>query len=215
MSHLCIAKLCLSRASSLPHRVAVIGRAGAGKTVVARRIAEALDLPVVHLDRLYWGPEWEPVAAELFDTRQAAAVSGEAWVIDGGYMSSQGWRDRIQRADVIVLVKAPLLVCLWRILRRSLIKSPGRRPDLPDGCEEQLSVFFLWWTLGWAIRNRGLQARIHQANADAALIVVTSSEDGASLVGRLAKDRVEWATCVGPRRPPLVEQGSRLPDPGS
>ncbi len=145
-----------------PRRIAVIGRGGAGKTTVALRLGQDLGLPVIHLDRLYWGPGWQPVGREVFEERQAAAVAGDAWVIDGGYLSSGGWEARIERADVVVLVEAPLAVCLGRILRRPLSRSGGRRPDLPDGCNEAFSLFFLRWTFGWHRRNKDMLARIER-----------------------------------------------------
>ena len=145
-----------------PRRIAVIGRGGAGKTTVALRLGRELGLPVVHLDRLYWGPGWQPVDPHVFGERQAAAIAGDAWVIDGGYLASAGWEARIERADVVVLVEAPLTACLRRILRRSLSRSGRRRPDLPDGCDEAFSLFFLRWTLGWRRRNREALARIER-----------------------------------------------------
>jgi adenylate kinase family enzyme len=146
-----------------PRRVAVIGRAGAGKTTVALRLGEELGLPVIHLDRLAWDPGWQAVAEATFESRQAAAVAGDAWVIDGGYLSSPGWPERMRRADLVVLVEAPLVVCLARIIRRSLARTGTRRPDLPDGCDEAFSLFFLRWTLGWSCRNEELLTRIERA----------------------------------------------------
>ena len=145
-----------------PRRIAVIGRGGAGKTTVALRLGRDLGLPVIHLDRLYWGPGWRPVDPHVFGQRQAAAIAGDAWVIDGGYLASAGWEARIERADLVVLVEAPLTACLRRILRRSLSRSGRRRPDLPDGCDEAFSLFFLRWTLGWSRRNREALARIER-----------------------------------------------------
>ncbi len=145
-----------------PRRIVVIGRGGAGKTTVALQLGRELGLPVVHLDRLYWGPGWQPVDPELFLERQAAAIAADAWVIDGGYLASGGWDARVERADVVVLVEAPLTVCLRRILRRSLSRSGGRRPDLPDGCDESFSLFFLRWTIGWSRRNKEALARIER-----------------------------------------------------
>lgn len=161
-----------------PRRIAVIGRAGAGKTTVSLRLGQALDLPVVHLDRLYWGPSWGPVDGELFAARQAAAVAGEAWVIDGGYLSARGWEERLRRADVVVLVEAPLLVCLWRVLRRPLSRGASRRPDLPDGCDEALSLFFLRWTIEWKGRHRDLIAELKRTDA----IVVMSGRGRADRI---------------------------------
>ena len=137
-----------------PRRIAVIGRAGAGKTTVARRLGEELGLPVIHLDRLAWDPGWQPVDEGTFATRQDEAVAGEAWVIDGGYLSSVGWPERLRRADLVVLVEAPLVVCLGRIIRRSLAGTCERRLDLPEGCEERLSLAFIGWTLAWRWRTR-------------------------------------------------------------
>jgi adenylate kinase family enzyme len=118
-----------------PRRIAVVGRAGAGKTTVALELGRALRLPVVHLDRLAWGPGWHPVEPLTFGVRHAAAISGDAWVLDGGYLARAGWPERLRRADMVVLVEAPLLVCLWRLMRRSRTRPSGDpRPDLPDGC---------------------------------------------------------------------------------
>lgn len=167
----------------------MIGRSGAGKTTVALRLAEALDLPVVHLDRLYWGPGWAAMPPEVFRARQHAATSGDAWVIDGSYLASPGWRARFRRADVIVLVKAPLLTCIWRIVRRALVRSRARRPDLPDGCEEQLSLYHLWWTLGWAIRYRDLTEVIHDVNPDARLVTCRPIDDASTLVLLMMESR--------------------------
>jgi adenylate kinase family enzyme len=137
-----------------PRRVAVIGRAGAGKTTIARALGEELDLPVVHLDRLNWGPGWRPIGRAAFEARQAEAVAGDAWVIDGGYLSSDGWPERMRRAELVLLVEAPLLVCVARILGRSLARGRGRRRDLPEGCEDRPSLAFIGWTLLWRWRTR-------------------------------------------------------------
>jgi adenylate kinase family enzyme len=139
---------------SRPRRVAVIGRAGAGKTTIAQQIGQELGLRVVHLDRLAWDPGWQPVAEAMFESRQAEAVADDAWVIDGGYLSSPGWPERVRRADLVVLVEAPLGICLARIIRRSLAGTCGRRPDLPEGCEDRFSLGFIGWTLAWGWRTR-------------------------------------------------------------
>jgi adenylate kinase family enzyme len=161
-----------------PRRVAVIGRSGAGKTTVALRIARTL----VHLDREAWGPDWTPVPTPVYTERHAAAVAGTAWVIDGSYLASPGWEQRFRRADVVVLVEAPLMVCLWRLIRRALRRADSRRPDLPDGCEERLSLYHLWWTLGWSIRFAHLRNIIARTAPRARLLVVRSPEDVALLL---------------------------------
>ena len=39
-------------------RIIIIGCGGAGKSTLARKLGEVLDLPVVHLDQLFWKPNW-------------------------------------------------------------------------------------------------------------------------------------------------------------
>jgi adenylate kinase family enzyme len=164
-----------------PRRIAVIGRAGAGKTTYAVAIGRELGLPVVHLDALFWTADWKPVERARFEAAQRAAIDGDAWVIDGGYLSSAGWPDRARLADVIVIADAPLLLCLWRIVRRRFERT-GPRPDRPPGGHEQLSPYFLWWTLGWKWRHRRLAGDL--AAKGARVVVVRSTKDLAQVVGR-------------------------------
>lgn len=39
-------------------KVLVIGPGGAGKSVLANRLGELLNLEVLHLDKFYWRPGW-------------------------------------------------------------------------------------------------------------------------------------------------------------
>ena len=48
-------------------RILIIGNAGSGKTTFAKKLAGKTDLPLVHLDSLYWTGNWEHVERETFD----------------------------------------------------------------------------------------------------------------------------------------------------
>ena len=151
-----------------PRRIAVIGRAGAGKTTVALALGAAFGLPVVHLDRLAWGPGWRLEPPDVLAAREAAVIAGDRWVIDGGYLSSPSFATRAARADLIVQADAPLIVCLWRIARRAFAARRGslpRRPDLPDGCEEELPLEFIFWTVTWSRRTRKVRAALAARDA--------------------------------------------------
>ena len=39
-------------------RINVVGTSGCGKSTVAKRIAERLNVPYIQLDELYWKPNW-------------------------------------------------------------------------------------------------------------------------------------------------------------
>ena len=155
----CSATLLLHGSIAAPRRIAVVGRAGAGKTTIALAIGDAFGLPVVHLDPLYWTADWQPVPRERFEAAQAEAIARDAWVIDGGYLGSDGWVARARRADVIVVAEGSLPVCLWRVIRRSLRRSQ-RRPDRPARGHEQFSPYFLWWIVRWSRRHPHLAATL-------------------------------------------------------
>lgn len=117
-------------------RIIVVGSQGSGKTRLAVNLGRKLDLPVVHLDVLYWQPGWTPSDTASFRTRVAEAIAGDAWVVDGSF-SGLAFDLTIARADVLVVIHRPRWVCQWRILWRSAFDRDKTRPDLPEGCPEQ------------------------------------------------------------------------------
>ena len=52
-------------------RILVIGGSGAGKSTFSVELAKKLNLPLVHLDRLFWRAGWQHVSREEFDNRRA------------------------------------------------------------------------------------------------------------------------------------------------
>jgi adenylate kinase family enzyme len=131
-------------------RVLVIGAGGAGKTTVARAIAERLGLPLVHLDAHYWHAGWTPTPPDEWQRVVAELVARPRWVMDGNY---GGTLDvRLAACDSVVFLDLPRPVCLWRIVKRRMRYFGRTRPDLVPGCPERLSWEFVWWV--WTYRKR-------------------------------------------------------------
>ncbi len=66
-------------------RVIIVGGSCAGKTTLARQLAERLGVPRIELDALYWGPNWKEKPAEQFRELLQQAVDKPRWVCDGNY----------------------------------------------------------------------------------------------------------------------------------
>jgi len=121
-------------------RVVVVGTTGSGKTTLAREIARRLGIPHIELDALNWGPNWTEVPREVFRARVAAALEGEAWVVDGNYSAV---RDIVwPRADTVVWVDYPLWLILWRLLLRTFRRT-FTREELWSGNRERFRDQFL------------------------------------------------------------------------
>ncbi len=114
-------------------RIAILGGAGAGKSTLARRLGQALGLPVIHLDRIVFGPGWERIEAELVRQRLAGTL-GEAWIVEGTYAETAELT--LPRADLVIWLDQPAWRRLWRAWRKTRIHRGKPRADRPDGCKE-------------------------------------------------------------------------------
>jgi adenylate kinase family enzyme len=160
-----------------PRRIAVVGRAGSGKSTASIAIGLALGLPVVHLDQLYWTRDWRPVGQEAYEVLHDAVVATDAWVMDGGYMSLPSFGGRVRRADVVVITKAPLPVCLYRVVQRTFRYRGRERVGRPDGAAERLSVEFLIWIVRWTWKHRGIEGEIRAHDPNVRIVAVRRPAD--------------------------------------
>ncbi|MBF9232580.1 P-loop NTPase family protein [Microvirga alba] len=141
-------------------RILVIGSPGAGKSTLARRLAERLDLPLIHLDREYFGPGWTMPPRPEWRERVEALVARPEWVMDGNYAST--FDLRVPRATEIVWLDLPRWRCLasvtWRVTRNY-----GRvRADLGPDCTERFDWSFMRWIWAYPNRMRPKTARMLQ-----------------------------------------------------
>ncbi|MCW1403194.1 hypothetical protein OKA06_12970 [Novosphingobium sp. MW5] len=83
-------------------------------------------------------------------------LAQDRWIIDGNYGSTLP--ERIKRADTVVWLDYPTVQCLWRVFRRWWQYRGTNRPDMTEGCNENLNWEFLHFVatfrLGWHKRNR-------------------------------------------------------------
>jgi adenylate kinase family enzyme len=114
-------------------RISVIGTSGAGKTTLARRLAERLELPHLELDAVFHQPGWTPLPDDEFTAIVREFCAGDRWVVCGKYKQTRS----------IVFGRADTIVCLdhnrlrqtlraaWRTVRRV-----ARREELWNGNRE-------------------------------------------------------------------------------
>ena len=130
-------------------RVVILGRGGAGKSVLSHQLSKVTGLPVVELDALFWQPGLVPMGPSGWAACQRELVQRPAWILDGDLGPyDQALEVRLRAADTIVVLDFAFLRCAWRTLRR------GReRAD--------------YWGWVWSWRRRSLPEILHAINADA------------------------------------------------
>lgn len=116
-------------------RIVVIGSSGSGKTTVARRIADILDIPYLEMDSVRHANGWDSTPDPEFQLVLGEFTAQERWVVDGNY-TSHGAREVVwPRVDTVVWVDPPKRIVMSRVIRRTL-KRTITREELWNGLRE-------------------------------------------------------------------------------
>ena len=138
-------------------RINVLGTSGSGKSTFSKKLADKLNVPYVQLDELFWKPNWTESSDEEFFPKIEDALSPDEWVLDGNYRRSTPvkWK----RVQMVVYLDLPFHTVLFRVLKRSLIRS-FKNEELWAGNRETFwKTFFtrdsiILWTLKMFHKNR-------------------------------------------------------------
>lgn len=134
-------------------KILVIGSSGAGKSTFARRLHRATNLPLIHLDRLYWKPNWvETTDKAEWKRTIETALQGDSWILDGNYSGTLEMR--LEKCDTAIFLDLPRTLCVYRILKRVALYKKGSRPDMADGCDEQFDWEFLKFVWNFPTRSK-------------------------------------------------------------
>ena len=105
-------------------RVVILGRGASGKSTLARRLGEITGLPVIELDKLFWGPGLVATPRDQWVALQEKLVAEaewieQGWIMDGDLGPYDSVEVRLRAADTIILLDFSLIRCAWRAFRRS------------------------------------------------------------------------------------------------
>jgi len=155
-------------------RIAILGCGGSGKSTLATRLGAVLNVPVTHLDQLFWRAGWVERSREEFAAAQRLVCTQPAWIMDGNYIATIDIR--LATADTIVFLDRATLACLWGAVWRFLRYCGRTRPDMTAGCPEQLSWEYVRWILSYRRKIRPqILARLAARPATQCVIILRSS----------------------------------------
>ena len=119
-------------------RVAVIGCPGGGKSTFSRALRDRVDLPLYHLDAIYWRDDRTHLSREEFYPLMQKIIAREEWIMDGNYNSTLEWR--ISACDLLIFLDYPAEVCLEGVRARR----GQKRSDMPwveEGDDQEFLEF--------------------------------------------------------------------------
>ncbi len=174
-------------------RVLIIGCSGSGKSTLSTQLQPILKLPLIHLDRYFWKPNWEAAQDEEWDQRVAEFAAGEEWIIDGNY--SRTLDLRLRRADLIIWLDMPRRVCLYRVIKRWIQYYGRTRPDLNEGCPEKIDWAFLRWIWNYPTRTRSRTiGKLQELEPHQQVIIIKNSKQLHAYIEQLRQQNTDTRT---------------------
>ncbi|MEU9281453.1 hypothetical protein AB0D87_42105 [Streptomyces sp. NPDC048342] len=154
-------------------RVVILGRGGAGKSTLAATLGTATGLPVIELDKHFWGPDLEATPPDRWAVVQGELARADEWIMDGDLGPYDVLEARLCRADTVLLLDYSFPRCAWQAVRRS-----RERAD------------FWRWVWSWRRRNRPLLLKAITTHAqDAQLHVLRNPHATARFVAQVRDDQ--------------------------
>lgn len=99
-------------------RIAVLGYAGSGKTYLSDYISKTRYISCLHLDAIKYDKAWRPIDDSIVLPQVVEFMTNESWIIDG-YYKYLLMDERLEKADLIVILLLSRLTCFFRTLKRA------------------------------------------------------------------------------------------------
>lgn len=172
-------------------RIMIIGSSGAGKSTLSKKLGEKTGLKIIHLDKIYWKPNWtEPQKDEWKTTLEKIMTENDAWIMDGNYSNTLDVR--VPFCDAIIFLEMPPSVCVYRVLKRVAGSYGKTRPDMADGCAEQFDWEFIKWI--WDFPNRSkpkIEKLLKRYENEKTIIRLRSKREVESFLMNFETDKVK------------------------
>ena len=160
-------------------RVLIIGSGGAGKSTVAERLGQLLNIEVLHLDKFYWRAGWvETPKSEWLKTIEEL-LGRDAWIMDGNYSGTLEMR--LAACDTVIFLDISRLLCLWRVMKRAMMYRNQSRPDMAEGCREKFNLEFIRWVWSYRSKTRPKIVKMLESKAEEKRIVWLRSQSEVEL----------------------------------
>ena len=164
-------------------KIIVIGCSGSGKSTFSRELHNKIDIPLFHLDMMYWNADKTNVEKQVFLERLSSVMEKDEWIIDGNYGSTMELR--MEKCDTVVFLDYPLDVCLEGVRERR-----GKpRADMP-WIESEDDAAFLEFIKNFNTQQRpNICALIDKYREEKRIVVFKSRREADAFLTQIVKCR--------------------------
>ena len=129
-------------------KISIIGYSASGKSTFAKNIGDILNIPVLHLDKVNFLPNWEERKVEESEKIVLNFIeeNNNKFVIDGNY-SKFAYDLRMKISDKIIFFDFDRFTCLFQAFQRYNKYKGKVRESMSEGCCEKLDWEFIKWVL--------------------------------------------------------------------
>lgn len=157
-------------------KISIIGSGGSGKSTLAKKLGTTLNIKVYHLDSLFWKPNWlETEHGEWRDLQESLCVK-DAWIMDGNYGGTMDVR--LKHSDTVIFLDINRIICLYRVMWRTIMSYRRTRPDMAEGCKERFDFGFLRYIWDYpSTRQAKIIALLESLPSPKRVIILRSSTE--------------------------------------
>lgn len=170
-------------------KIIVIGPPGAGKSYFSIKLSKIIEVPVYHMDNIYWYEDKTHITREELMEKINIIMNKEEWIIDGNYISTI--EQRINCAETIFYLDFTTELCVEGVKSRIGIK----REDMP-WVEKTLDEEFLNFVIKFRDETKPRIETLLEKDMGKKVIRFTTREEMQSFLDGIQKDDIRMATRI-------------------
>ena len=97
-------------------KVIIIGCPGSGKSTFSKSLESIINIPLYHLDMMFWNEDKTTVEKSVFLKRLSEVLTKDSWIIDGNFSSTM--EQRMNECDTVIFLDYPPDICLEGVRAR-------------------------------------------------------------------------------------------------
>lgn len=164
------------------NKIIVIGCPGSGKSTLSKKLHKITNIPLFHLDMIYWKENKTTIDKQEFIDRLSEIIKQEKWIIDGNYASTMELR--MKECDTIIFLDYPVDVCLNGVKTRK----NQQRSDMP-WISDSDDLEFLKFIKNYNQNNKPKVLELLNKYKDKKIYIFTSRSDSKEFLKILDKKK--------------------------